>query len=477
MRLRLIPLLLILTLAACRATEETNTETAAAPTPVEEPGISVPARDYSAYNPADLESQRLDPAWRTYAERDLQERMGGAAQPGQQPAAPPAETGAEPPLSSDFQAQNVPPIGPGAEGRNPSTGGASGTPAGSETFEQISPAAFQGQPALPVPRTGGGPSALRTQVLLDRARFSPGVIDGHWGKNTEKAVFWFQYAQGLKPTGEVDRATWDALNRAAGAAGDTQPVRQIAVTAQHLQGPFTAIPQDVYQQEKLDCLCYASPLEMFAENAHTTPEVLQRLNPGVDFARLAAGTNLVVPNAPEILGEPHPASPQDGQAPAAAGQAQTPPAASATPSPGPATSPQVASILISKKGFYLQALDPQGKILYHFPTTLGSDYDPSPSEGAYKVTNLKFDPDFFYQPELFHEVPDDEPKAHLPPGPNSPVGLVWMALSKPHYGIHGTAVPDTIGYTSSHGCIRLTNWDAVFLARHIKPGVQVMFRE
>ncbi|HVR98657.1 MAG TPA: L,D-transpeptidase family protein [Thermoanaerobaculia bacterium] len=475
MRLRFLSFLLILSLAACRATDETDTEAASTPAPAEDTGISVPAQDYSAYNAADVESQRLDPAWRTYAERDLQERMGSAAQPpGQQPTEqPPAETGAQPPLTSDFQAQSVPPPGPGAEG-NRQTSTDSSAPGTAEAFEQISPAAFQGQPALPVPRTGGGPSALRTQVLLDRARFSPGVLDGHWGKNTEKAVFWFQYAQGLKPTGEVDQATWDALAR---AAGDTQPLRQVAVTAQQLQGPFTEIPQDVYQQEKLECLCYASPLEMFAENAHTTAEVLQRLNPGVDFTKLAAGTNLVVPNGPDILGEPHPASPQDGQAPAAAGQAQTPPAASATPSPGPATSPQIARLLISKKGFYLQALDPQGKILYHFPSTLGSDYDPSPSEGAYKLTNLKFDPDFFYQPELFHEVPDDNPKAHLPAGPNSPVGLVWMALSKPHYGIHGTAVPDTIGYTSSHGCIRLTNWDAVFLARHVKPGTQVVFRE
>ena len=142
----------------------------------------------------------------------------------------------------------------------------------------------------------------------------------------------------------------------------------------------------------------------------------------------------------------------------------------------PGASGQVTRLLISKRGFYLQVLDAQGHILYHFPSTLGSKYDPSAS-GTLQLTGIYPEPDFHYQPKLFADVPDDRPEANLPPGPNSPVGLVWLDLSKPHHGIHGTASPETIGYTSSHGCIRLTNWDALFLARHVKPGTQVVFRE
>jgi lipoprotein-anchoring transpeptidase ErfK/SrfK len=465
MRLRILPLGLLtfsltVGLGACRyegATEEMDQSATAQP--ASDRDVSVPSREYRAYDRPTLDSQRLDPSWRSYAERDLQERMG-------QTAATPTQPSTEPPLTSDLQVQNLPPTVAGPEGQAPR--GAAGK---TESYEQISTATLHGPVTLPVPQEEGGPSALRVQVLLDRVHFSPGVIDGYWGKNTAKAVYWFQYAQGMPATGEVDQATWDALMQRTG--GET-PLRQLVLTPQDLQGPFVQVSDDVYEQAKLDCLCYESPLEMLTEHAHSTPELLQKLNPQVDFDHLAAGTTVMVPNVPDDLTGPKGEPEQAKTTPASKQGAATP---EVSPAPGPASpAAEIAHILISKKGYYLQALDAQGKIVYHFPSTLGAGYDPSP-DGKFQVTNIHFQPDFHYQPTLFHEVPDSEPEAHLPPGPNSPVGLVWMALSKPHYGIHGTAVPDTIGYTSSHGCVRLTNWDAVFLAQHLRAGVPVTFRD
>lgn len=432
MNAKLPILILPLLLGACSyedATDEQPSETPTAQTSQNQQGYSVPI-GAAEYDTSALEQGRLDPAWRQYAERDRLERLGTPPAPAPQGESP-LTTGAEPP----------PPTG--------AEGGAPATPkrAASESYEQILPDALRGNPALPLAQEGGGPSILRTQILLDRARFSPGVIDGNWGKNTAKAVYWFQFAKGLNTTGEVDQGTWDALTRAAGAG---EPLTRVQATAEDLKGPFVdPLPDDPYEQAKLECLCYSSPLELFAERGHATPELIQKLNPQVDFANLQTGTEIVLPNVPT----------QTANRPGA-----------------PAASGQLARILISKQGFYLQGLDAQGHILYHFPSTLGSKYDPSAS-GMLQITSIHPEPGFHYQPKLFADVSDEKPEAQLPSGPNSPVGLVWLDLSKPHHGIHGTASPETIGYTSSHGCVRLTNWDALFLAQHIKPGTQVVFRE
>jgi len=148
---------------------------------------------------------------------------------------------------------------------------------------------------------------------------------------------------------------------------------------------------------------------------------------------------------------------------------------SVTGAANPADSVLIARLIISKTGFWTHAVDSAGHVIYHYPSTLGAGYDPSPT-GDFKVTGVASDPKFHYQPKLFHEVPDTNPDAHLPPGPNSPVGVVWISLSKPHYGIHGTSSPETIGYVSSHGCVRLTNWDAFKLAEFVEPGTQVVFQ-
>jgi lipoprotein-anchoring transpeptidase ErfK/SrfK len=425
-------------LAGCTYEDATD-EAASTPATSERSGddISVPDAGEIAYETSALERMRRDASWRAAAERDRAARAQATQPQGQTPAA----AGVDPGLNTGLEPAETPaPVG---------------VPSAGESFDQISPDTLAGEPRLPIASDGGGPTALRAQILLDRARFSPGAIDGNWGQNTAKAVFWFQDAHGLPSTGEVDRATWDALARRAGGA--TEPLRRQTLTAEDLRGPFLALPKDVYARAELDCLCYESPLEMLAERSHSTPDLLRQLNPQVDFDRLQAGQAVLVPNVTEVplplTAESAPASGQQGQ-------------------PAP-----VAALVVSKRGSYVHALDAQGRLLYHFPSTLGSRYDPSPDEGEYKVTGVHPRPDFHYQPKLFADVPDTKKDVFLPPGPNSPVGLVWMQLSKPNNGIHGTAIPETIGYTSSHGCVRLTNWDAVYLSERIPKGVAVRFVE
>jgi lipoprotein-anchoring transpeptidase ErfK/SrfK len=293
---------------------------------------------------------------------------------------------------------------------------------------------------LPLGGDVAGPSVLYAQILLDRAGFSAGEIDGQWGDNTEKAVYWFQEAEGLRPTGVIDSLTHRRLRARAGRPAEA--VTTYRLTAQDVAGPFEDIPDDIYEKAEMDSLGYASLAEMLGERFHAAPDLLRRLNPGVNLNRLAADDPLRVPNvegARQDRGQP-------------------------------------ARLVISGRGEYLHAVDAGGRILYHFPTTLGAAYDPSP-QGDYTVTGVAINPRWHYQPAILEDVPDDEEDAMIPPGPNNAVGRVWMALSEPHYGIHGTSAPETIGYASSAGCVRLTNWDALFLAARVGPGLPVTFRD
>lgn len=316
-----------------------------------------------------------------------------------------------------------------------------------EKWEDIGtpPAGAAPVPGIQLPLGGqvSGPSVLYAQILLDRSPFGPGVIDGKWGKNTEKAVFWLQHQAGLPATGQIDSATYRKLVELAGAPD--QYVRRVALTAEDVAGPFQPLPEDVYQKAKLPCLCYESRSEKLSERFHVTPDVLTQLNQGVSLDSLAAGDSLSVPNLD---------------------------AAGADSTAGTA----IARVVISDQGRYLHALDSAGAILYHFPTTLGSTFYPSP-EGRLEVTRITRNPWFHWQPKLLENVPDTKKPARLPPGPNSPVGVVWIALSKEHFGIHGTNEPATIGYATSSGCVRLTNWDAGFLAGLVKAGTAVEFRD
>ena len=301
---------------------------------------------------------------------------------------------------------------------------------------------------LRIPKSG--PVALHLQIMLDRAGFSPGIIDGAWGLNAAKAITFFarpddsDRLRGDSPPSvtTVDADTYARLRRVARA----KPLlRRYTVTEDDLDGPFTVIPKDVYKQEKLPCLCFASPIEELSERFHSSKKLLAELNPRVNLEKLRPGVKITVPN----VEADNAALPQDTAI--------------------------IARVIISKKHFWTHAVDQAGKIIYHFPSTLGAGYDPSPT-GDYRVTYVARDPAFRYQPKLFAEVPDNEPEAKLRPGPNSPVGRVWMSLSKPHYGIHGTSSPETIGYANSHGCVRLTNWDALRLSDLVDAGTPVHFR-
>ena len=325
---------------------------------------------------------------------------------------------------------------------------AASTSAAQTTLSEKSIEAAQTKFPIRIPK--GGAIALHLQILLDRAGFSPGIIDGAWGVNAAKAVTFFtrpddpERLTGDAPPSvtSVDRATYNRLRQTA----RSKPLlRRYTITADDLRGPFTPVPEDVYEQAKMKCLCYASPLEALSERFHSSRKLLQDLNPKVDFDKLRAGTRELVPNV-ELDGA---ALPQDTAI--------------------------IARVIISKKHFWTHAVDADGRIIYHFPSTLGAGYDPSPS-GDVRVTYVSRNPSFRYQPKLFYEVPDDKPEAKLPAGPNSPVGLVWMSLSKPHYGIHGTSSPETIGYANSHGCVRLTNWDALRLSDLVDIGTPVQFR-
>ena len=301
---------------------------------------------------------------------------------------------------------------------------------------------------FPVRMPSQGPIALQIQILLDRANFSPGIIDGQWGPNARSALKWFRSSGsntseaaklGAGSGSVVDKATYDRLLANADTA---ELMTSYEVTADDLEGPFIKIPDNVYEQQKLQCLCYSSPAEELAEKFHTTEQLLKQLNPRVKFSALTAGTRVDVPNVENTFSR--------------------------------AAAP-IARLVISKKEFWTHALDSSGRVIEHFPSTLGGGYDPSPT-GAFRITGIAHDPAFHYQPALFAEVPDTKPTARLPAGPNSPVGTVWIALSKPHYGIHGTSSPQTIGYANSHGCVRLTNWDAENLAREVQPNTPVQFQ-
>lgn len=287
-------------------------------------------------------------------------------------------------------------------------------------------------------RVDDAPSILRVQVLLDRADFSPGEIDGNWGENTEKALYWFQHKEGLEPTGRIDDETYRRLEERGGTASTLGRFR---VRERDTRGPFRPDPPGIYAKAELDCLCYTSVLERLGEIFHSSPELLRSLNPTIDLDTVKAGMDIVVPN---VYG----ARRKRGRA---------------------------ARVLISRDGSYTQLLNERGEIIFHFPSTLGSEYDPSPA-GTYTVEKITRWPRFHFVPSLFQEVPDDQPEVVLPPGPNSPIGVVWVGISKPSYGIHGTGEPGTISHVTSHGCVRLTNWDAQALARRVRPGTPVEFR-
>jgi lipoprotein-anchoring transpeptidase ErfK/SrfK len=299
----------------------------------------------------------------------------------------------------------------------------------------VEPAKFDAEavnnPAL-TPGTAG-PSVLRAQILLDRANFSPGEIDGRTGANFARALSAFQEARKLPATGKLDEATWAALN-----ADTTPAVVPYRITEADVAGPFLGeIPKDLPEQAKLKALGYKNAEEAIGEQFHVSPGLLKRMNP---TAKLAAGEEIQVPNV------------------------------MTTPS-----TVKAAKVVVSKAG-WVRALDADGNILAHFPASSGSEHDPLPI-GEWKINGVAKNPPFHYNPELFWDADPSHSKAKIPPGPNNPVGVVWIDLSKEHYGIHGTPEPGNVGHTQSHGCIRLTNWDATELAGMVAPKMPASLTE
>jgi lipoprotein-anchoring transpeptidase ErfK/SrfK len=278
------------------------------------------------------------------------------------------------------------------------------------------------------------PVVLKAEILLDRAHAPPGVIDGRYGGNFTKALGVFETTHGLTVDGKLSQAVWDALG------GDT---------AAPVLGTYTITPEDVAKTfypdlptdyallAKLPESGYHSPAEMFGERFHMDKRFLQALNPGVDLT--VAGNTIVVAEISSL----------------------------------PLVS-QIARIDVDKAKGQVQAYDAQDNLIVAYPATIGSEELPSPS-GSYAVRAVAWHPTYSYDPKKNFQQGSNTQRLTLPAGPNNPVGSVFIALTKPTFGIHGTPDPTKIDKTHSHGCVRLTNWNAEELAHLVRPGIPVNF--
>ncbi|MET0308101.1 MAG: L,D-transpeptidase, partial [Sphingomonas sp.] len=263
---------------------------------------------------------------------------------------------------------------------------------------------------------------LHAQVILDHLGFSPGILDGRDGQSLVAALRGFQTSRGLAVTGKLDAATLGALH----PYRTLRPVRQLRLEADTLAGPYVnPIPKDPELQAKLPSLGYTRPLEKLAEMFHTTPEVLVELNPG--GGKIAAGAEFVFPNAlPTSRDYPADIKPEWRK--------------TLNGLNVEAVQPEADHIVVDKSEKVLKVYDKEDRLVAQFSATMGSSHDPLPI-GTWKINGADTNPKFHYNPKLFWDAKKDSDPATLPPGPNGPVGVVWLDLSKEHYGIHGTPEP------------------------------------
>ena len=343
---------------------------------------------------------------------------------------------------------------------------------------------------------------MQEQVVLDRLGFTPGVVDGKDGLSTRNAVSGFQEANSLTITGRVDGPTGQALAQ----WNNIPATRVVTIPADFAAGPFYAVPKDPADQAKMPALGYQSLDEKLAERFHTTIETLKELNPGgipAGSKPAAGGASPKQAKSPAPAQKPNPAQSPGETGPAAASPQPGPPSAFyagqqiRVPNVGgdaidPASvndagwsqtlamlgvgsqQPKATKVTVSKSKGTLKAYDDAGKLVAVYTATMGSQHDPLPL-GNWKILGIDKNPKFHYNPALFWDAKPGAEKAMLPAGPNGPVGVVWIALSKPHYGIHGTPHPETIGRAESHGCVRLTNWDAARLAQMVSSKTELLF--
>ena len=282
---------------------------------------------------------------------------------------------------------------------------------------------------------GQFPVYARAHVMLNNAHASPGAIDGTSGKNTLKAISSFQQMNGLEPTGVLTKETWDAL---VAKQGNKPAFIEYTITAADLKGPYAkSIPHDYAEQAKMPDLYYTRVSEMLGEKFHMDEDFLKKLNPNANFNKV--GQKIIVTNIRNEL-------------------------------------PEDIHLIVAHKGAkQLYLFNSKNQMIGSFPATIGSSATPSPT-GTYKITGVAPNPWYSYSPSNFVQGKNLKPLS-LPPGPNGPVGNIWIGLSKKSFGIHGTPNPSSISKTASHGCIRLTNWDANDLGKKVKSGVTVKFLE